>query len=40
MHFGKEFSVIERYKKERVANAPGTVIMDIGRAGQEWEIDL
>ena len=40
MHFGKEFSVIERYKKERAANPRGTVIMDIGRAGQEWEIDL
>jgi L-ascorbate metabolism protein UlaG (beta-lactamase superfamily) len=40
MHFGKEFSVIERYKKERAANLRGTVLMDFGRAGEEWEIDL
>ncbi len=38
MHFGKEFSVIERYKKERVANLRGTIVMDIERAGQDWEI--
>lgn len=38
MHFGKEFSVIERYKKERVANLRGTIMMDIERAGQKWEI--
>jgi L-ascorbate metabolism protein UlaG (beta-lactamase superfamily) len=40
MHFGKEFSVIEKYKKERAASPHGTVIMDINRAGQEWQIDV
>lgn len=40
MHFGRDSSVIERYKKERAASPCGTVIMDIKRAGQEWEIDL
>jgi len=40
MHFGKEFSVIERYKKERAASPHGTVIVNVDRAGQEWEIDL
>ncbi|MGI6642553.1 MAG: MBL fold metallo-hydrolase [Bacillota bacterium] len=40
MHFGREVSVIERYKREREANLRGTVLMDIERAGQEWEIDL
>ena len=39
MHFGRNFSVIEQYKKERAANLRETVLVDIGRAGQEWEID-
>ena len=39
MHFGREFSVIERYKKDRAANLGATILMDIERAGQEWEID-
>ncbi len=40
MHFGSEFSVIERYKMKRAANPSGTIIMDIRQAGKEWEIDL
>jgi len=40
MHFGKDFSVIERYKRERPTSPHGTVIMDISRAGQEWQIDV
>lgn len=40
MHFGSEFAVIERYKKERAANLSGTILADIRRAGEEWEIDL
>ena len=39
MHFGVEFSIIDRYKKEH-ANSCGAKIMDISRAGQDWEIDL
>lgn len=39
MHFGMEFSVIDRYKRER-ANLRQVQIMDINRAGQDWEIDL
>jgi L-ascorbate metabolism protein UlaG (beta-lactamase superfamily) len=39
MHFGSEFSIIDKYKKER-ANAPGTQIMDVRQAGQAWEIDF
>lgn len=40
MHFGKEFSVIERYRKERSTNLGDTIFIDIRHAGQEWEIDL
>ncbi|MGE5579456.1 MAG: MBL fold metallo-hydrolase [Bacillota bacterium] len=40
MHFGSEYSVIQRFKKERAANPHGAAIMDIRRAGQEWQIDL
>jgi len=39
MHFGTEFSVIDRYKKER-PNLCRAQIMDISGAGQDWEIDL
>lgn len=40
MHFGTEFSVIDRYKRERAASLRGTAIMDIRQAGQEWQIDV
>ena len=40
MHFGEDFSVIERYRKERTATLRSTVLEDIGQAGQEWEIKL
>ena len=39
MHFGDEFSVIERYKKDRAGNLRGTILTDIERAGQGWELD-
>jgi L-ascorbate metabolism protein UlaG (beta-lactamase superfamily) len=39
MHFGREFSVIDRYKKDRAENLRETILTDIERAGQEWEID-
>jgi L-ascorbate metabolism protein UlaG (beta-lactamase superfamily) len=40
MHFGRDFSVIERYKRERAANLRGTILVDISRADEEWEIEL
>jgi L-ascorbate metabolism protein UlaG (beta-lactamase superfamily) len=40
MHFGGDFSVIERYRKEKAASLRSTVLEDIGQAGQEWEIKL
>jgi L-ascorbate metabolism protein UlaG (beta-lactamase superfamily) len=40
MHFGEDFSVIERYRKEKAASLRSTVLEDIGQAGQEWEIKL
>ncbi len=40
MHFGREFSVIERYKTEMAASLRGTVLTDIRQAEQEWEINL
>jgi len=39
MHFGTEYSIIDRYKRER-ANPGGAQIMSISRAGQEWNIDV
>lgn len=36
MHFGREFSVIQRYMKDRAANLAGTILTDIKQAGQEW----
>lgn len=40
MHFGDDFSVIERYKKERAASLHETILTDIKQGGQEWEINL
>jgi L-ascorbate metabolism protein UlaG (beta-lactamase superfamily) len=40
MHFGRDFGVIGRYKEERAGNLGETVLMDIRKASQEWEIDL
>ena len=40
MHFGRDFSVIERYRKERTGNLRETVLMDIRHVGEEWEIEL
>ncbi len=40
MHFGRDFSVIQKYRKERGANLGETILMDIRRGGEEWEFDL
>ena len=40
MNFGRDFGVIGRYKEERAGNLGETVLMDIRKASQEWEIDL
>ncbi len=40
MHFGRNFGVIEQYKKERAGNLGETILMEIKEAGQRWEIDL